>query len=56
MPATSPSRWRWAGGQRAATVLLGVGRARTVAPRLGDVDGVLTIELPPRSGAVVRLG
>ncbi len=39
-----------------AVLLLGVGRARSAAPRLGDSGGAPLIELPPRSGAVVRLG
>jgi neopullulanase len=44
------------------SVALAMGRARSEAPTLGrgDADGeraaTLTIELPPRSGAVVRLG
>ena len=33
-----------------------VGRARTTEPGLRHVDGTVSIELPPRSGAVVRLG
>jgi len=36
-------------------VLLAMGRARSIAPRLVSLDGRSAIELPPRSGAVVRL-
>jgi neopullulanase len=43
------------GSAAAASVVLGVGRARSVPPRLVLVDGALVIELPPRSGAIVRL-
>jgi glycosidase len=40
-----------------ATVLLGIGRARTEPPTVaGGGERVSTIVLPPRSGAVVRLG
>jgi hypothetical protein len=37
-------------------VLLAVGRAKTSPPAIGVVDGEVAIDLPPRSGAVVRLG
>ena len=36
--------------------LLSAGRARTIAPLLHETAGAVDIELPPRSGAVVRLG
>ena len=42
------------GRAASGSVLLGVGRARAVSPRLANIDGALTIELPARSGAVVR--
>jgi cyclomaltodextrinase len=38
------------------TLLLGVGRARTDPPEIAQHDGALTIDMPPRSGAVVQLG
>ena len=38
-----------------AEVLLATGRGRISPPRLGVADGGVTIDLPPRSGAVVRL-
>lgn len=38
-----------------ASVVLAVGRARTVAPHLAVDDWTVAIQLPPRSGAVVRL-
>jgi cyclomaltodextrinase len=37
------------------TVALAAGRSRINPPRLGTSDGALTVELPPRSGAVIRL-
>ena len=40
----------------AASTIVAVGRARTTAPLLHQRDGSVAIELPPRSGAVVRLG
>jgi len=43
------------GTDRAPAVLLATGRARESAPSLSSHDGSLTIELPPRSGAVIRL-
>jgi neopullulanase len=43
-------------GEGGAFTLLAVGRARTIAPILHGADGTVAIELPPRSGAVVRLG
>jgi neopullulanase len=45
-----------AGHAGSSSVLLAVGRARETAPQLHQVDDMLTIALPPRSGAVVRLG
>lgn len=39
-----------------ATTLLAVGRARANPPTVSIADGSVSIELPPRSGAVVRLG
>jgi len=43
-------------GQAASgSVILGMGRARGVAPELAQADGAISIQLPPRSGAVVRL-
>jgi cyclomaltodextrinase len=39
-----------------ASFLHTVARARTVAPVLSIADGVLVADLPPRSGAVIRLG
>jgi cyclomaltodextrinase len=39
-----------------ASVLHTVGRARTSAPSLSMADGDLAADLPPRSGAVIRLG
>ena len=38
-----------------AAVLLSTGRGRIHPPRLAAGDGVLTVELPPRAGAVVSL-
>jgi cyclomaltodextrinase / maltogenic alpha-amylase / neopullulanase len=38
-----------------ATILLGVGRARSEAPLLSDGEGAPSIVLPPRSGVVVSL-
>jgi len=38
-----------------AEVLLATGRGRISPPRVGVADGGVTIDLPPRSGAVVRL-
>ncbi|TME09452.1 MAG: alpha-amylase [Chloroflexi bacterium] len=43
------------GTDRAPAVLLATGRAREMAPSVTSTDGSVTIELPPRSGAVVRL-
>jgi cyclomaltodextrinase len=40
---------------REPQVILAVGRARSSAPRLSTSDGAVSIELPPRSGAVIRL-
>ncbi|MEO5705234.1 MAG: glycoside hydrolase family 13 protein, partial [Candidatus Limnocylindrales bacterium] len=37
------------------SLVLAMARARSTAPELTEADGVATIELPPRSGAVVRL-
>jgi cyclomaltodextrinase / maltogenic alpha-amylase / neopullulanase len=46
-----------AGGEaNAPWVLLATGRARGLPPRLTRADGILSVELPPRSGAVIRLG
>ena len=42
-------------GADGTEILLAVGRARATAPRLVDAAAALAIELPPRSGAVVRL-
>jgi len=39
-----------------AGVLLSTGRARIHSPRLSSSDGALAVELPPRSGAIIRLG
>ena len=39
-----------------ATILLAVARARSGTPLLRVADGGVAVELPPRSGAVVRLG
>jgi cyclomaltodextrinase len=36
-------------------VALAAGRARIIPPSLSTSDGALAVELPPRSGAVVRL-
>ena len=44
------------GDASGAALLLGVGRARIDAPDIGHLDGALTIDMPPRSGAVVQLG
>jgi neopullulanase len=38
-----------------ASVLLVVGGARSSLPELAITDGAITVDLPPRSGAVVRL-
>jgi hypothetical protein len=43
---------RGAGG----TVLLGVARAGSVAPSVRTDEYQVSIEMPPRSGAVVRIG
>lgn len=45
-----------AGGGAAPETLLAVGRATAAAPVPAAEGAELTIELPPRSGAVVRLG
>jgi cyclomaltodextrinase / maltogenic alpha-amylase / neopullulanase len=42
-------------GTPAPELLLAAGRARMVAPELSAPDGSPVIQLPPRSGAVVRL-
>jgi cyclomaltodextrinase len=42
-------------GTGGASVLLAVGRGRSVPPVVAVVDGVVVIEIAPRSGAVVRL-
>jgi neopullulanase len=39
-----------------SSVLLATGRARIDPPQLRSSEGVLAIQLPPRSGAVVQLG
>ncbi len=51
-----PVRLALDGGTGAASLLLAAGRARSLAATLSIDDGGLAIELPPRSGAVVRLG
>jgi cyclomaltodextrinase / maltogenic alpha-amylase / neopullulanase len=43
-------------GIRGTEVVLAVGRARSTPPLVWAWDGGATVELPPRSGAVVRLG
>ena len=43
------------GTDRAPAVLLATGRARGGAASLASRDGSVTIDLPPRSGAVIRL-
>ncbi|HUG29907.1 MAG TPA: glycoside hydrolase family 13 protein [Candidatus Limnocylindria bacterium] len=52
----SPARLGLGEGAAAASTLLSVGRARSIAPVLHGMDGTVAIELAPRSGAVVRLG
>jgi glycosidase len=42
-------------GGSVASVLLAMGRARSIAPRLVSIDGRPALELAPRSGAVVRI-
>jgi cyclomaltodextrinase / maltogenic alpha-amylase / neopullulanase len=42
-------------GGGVASVLLAMGRARSIAPRLVSIDGRPALELAPRSGAVVRI-
>jgi cyclomaltodextrinase len=44
------------GERHDASMLLGIGRARSDPPTLIDPDGAPAIVLPPRSGVVVRLG
>ena len=39
----------------AAALLLATARARMSPPRLKVSDGAVRVELPPRSGAVIRL-
>jgi neopullulanase len=51
-----PARLGFGTGAPGATPLHVVGRARTQGATLADVDGSKVIDLPPRSGAVVRLG
>jgi len=38
-----------------ASVLLSTGRARISPARLGELEGAVRVELPPRAGAVIRL-
>jgi cyclomaltodextrinase len=55
-PATLQLPGEGAGGARGdPSVILAMGRARSTAPSIGQADGRPTIELPPRSGAVVCL-
>ena len=43
------------GTDREPAVLLATGRARETAPLLRSSDGGVLVDLPPRSGAVIRL-
>ena len=53
-PGDSPVRLAL-GDAADAEALLAVARARATAPRLSIDDGAAAVELPPRSGAVIRL-
>lgn len=56
-PGDAPARLGLGeGGASSASMLLGVGRARTSPPLVHATDRAVAIELPPRSGAVLRLG
>jgi neopullulanase len=54
-PITLPLSREGATAQSGGSVALAMGRARHTPPRLAIADGRSTIELAPRSGAVVRL-
>ena len=51
----APQRLSWEGAGPAA-VVHAVGRARTQPAAVSAVEGSIAIDLPPRSGVVVRLG
>jgi cyclomaltodextrinase len=44
------------GGAAAGTPMLAVGRARETGVMVATIDGALQVVVPPRSGAIIRLG
>ena len=53
-PGDDPIRLALGQGS-SGSVILTMGRARSIAPQVASTDGAIMIDLPPRSGAVVRL-